>query len=306
MPRFLCLCVLAALVGGCGGPSSDTGEGPSVSHEDQATTSSNGPVPDIPRLSGPPRANKFLQLAVVAAGFYPTSLSAPPGLRYYSVGLRGIARSRSNDVAVDIHPFVFAQNDRGCISRAAADPSWLQNPFGSTAFFTAAKPTEGQLTFLVPDDSQRIRILIAPATGDGLIVPVGEEFSPTWPTPVQTIEDGSTLRVLVLPRPERLVTLPKPVAASEQVILDFVIENLKTTQGIEFTTSQQLRLIDSAGAFVQPSVLTQQLGCRLDDGDVVPPGHVRRFMVVYEMLVDAPLRLQYRGFETDEVSVDLE
>jgi hypothetical protein len=42
------------------------------------------------------------------------------------------------------------------------------------------------------------------------------------------------------------------------------------------------------------------------DGDVIPPGHVRRFLLVYDMPAGAPRRLQYRGFEVDEASLDLE
>ena len=90
-----------------------------------------------------------------------------------------------------------------------------------------------------------------------------------------------------------------------RVVLDFVIENLKSTQGIEFTTSQQLRLVDPEGKFVQLDASTKTLGCRLEDGDVVPPGQSRRFMAAYEFPAGAPLRLQYRGFEVEETSVDL-
>jgi hypothetical protein len=245
-------------------------------------------------------------MAVTEAGFDPAGPAAPPGLRYYTVGLRGIGRSRSNEFGLEFQPFVFAQNDRGCISRPLPDAPWLRHPFGRTAVFSVAKPTEGQLAFLVPDDTQRIRVLIAPASGDGLVVPAGEDFTPSWPAPVHTIEDGSTLRVLVLPNPAPSAALAPPAAGREHVVLDFVIENLKSTQGIDFQTSQQLRLAGPAGAFVQPSALTQQFGCRLDDGDVIPPGHLRRFLLVYEMPSGAPRRLQYRGFEVDEANVDLE
>jgi len=163
----------------------------------------------------------------------------------------------------------------------------------------------GKLAFLVPDDTQRVRVLIAPAGDGALVVPAGEDFAPSWAPPVQTIEDGSRLRVLVLPDPARPAALLPPAAGCEQVVLDFVIENLKATQGIEFTTSQQLRLAGFDGTFVQPLALTKQLGCRLDDGDVIPPAHARRLMVVYDMPAGARRRLQYRGFEVDEISVDL-
>jgi len=133
----------------------------------------------------------------------------------------------------------------------------------------------------------------------------GEDFTPAWPTPVQTIEDGSTLRVLVLSATEQLQVLSAPEAGRGRVVLDFVLENLTTEQGIEFTTSQQLSLVDQAGVFVQPSAATNRIACRLDDGDVIPPGYSRRFLVAYDMPAGEPKGLQYRGFEVDEVSVDL-
>lgn len=64
--------------------------------------------------------------------------------------------------------------------------------------------------------------------------------------------------------------------------------------------------MDQSGTFVQPSALTKQIGCRLDDGDVIPPGHSRRFQAVYDMPAGESRRLQYRGFEVDETTVDLE
>jgi hypothetical protein len=220
------------------------------------------------------------------------------------VGLRGIGRSNANDFALDVKLFVFAQNERGCIAHADLGATWLQNPFGETITFTASTETKGQLAFLMPEDTQHVRVLIAPASGDGLAIPAGEDFTPSWPTPVQTIEDGSTLRVHVLPFATPPASLPPAAAGQERVVLDVVIENLKM-QGIEFTTSQALRFEMPDGQFIQPSPLTQQLTCRLDDGDVVPPGHSRRLMLVYDLPTGQPRRLQYRGFEVDQVSVDL-
>jgi hypothetical protein len=257
-------------------------------------------------ISGTLRQNKYLKLAVTEAGFVdPPDRKAPPGQRYYTVGLRGASRSRS-DVAIGIQQFVFAQNERGCISRPEPNAAWLTNPFVTAMTFTQAQLTDGQLAFPVPDDTKYIRVLIAPAEGEGLIVPAGRDFTPSWPTPISTIEDGSTLRVLVLPRPELPASLAQPGDGSVRLVLDFVIENLKSTQGIEFQTSQQLRLKSPTGSYVEAAGVTSQLGCRLDDGDVIPPGHSRRFMVVYDLPAAAPLKLQYRGFEVDEASVDLQ
>jgi hypothetical protein len=241
---------------------------------------------------------------VTNGGFATGGLAAPAGLRNYTVSLRGRSRSQS-DVAIEVKPFVFAQNERGCVSRPIMDAAWLKQPFGNAMVFSGDHPTEGQLAFQVPADTQRIRVLIAPAGAGALIVPVGEDFEPSWPAPIQTIEDGNTLRVLVLPAAAPAPGLAAPVAGRELLVLDYVIENLKSEQGIEFTTSQQLRLVGPAGSFIQPSALTEQIGCRLDDGDVIPPGHARRFQAAYDVPAGTPRRLQYRGFEVDEITFDL-
>ena len=292
------------------------------SNQDKDGSSSNGdqqgslhsdPTIDSPNAadaaaadtgSGPPRQNKLLRLKVTGSGFDPAAPAAPPGQRYYTIALSGVGRSRS-DVGIDVQRFVFAQDERGCISQPEADAPWLKNPLGATPVFTAERPTEGQIAFAVPDDSKHLRVLIAPAEIESLAVPAGEDFTPSWPAPVSTIEDGTTLRVLVLPRSEPSAEISPPATGRVRVVLDFVIENLKSTQGIEFTTSQQLRLIDPEGKFVQLDASTNALGCRLNDGDVVPPGQSRRFMAAYELPAGAPLRLQYRGFEVEEASVDL-
>lgn len=312
MPRLLRVLVIAALVCSCGRPPG--GEDQNTSPDSQMASAtlpiSSSPqdgelATDLPAMSGRPGVNNFVKLAVTKAGFDPAAPKGPAGLRYFAVELRGVARSRNNDFALEIRPFVFAQNEHGCISRPELDAPWLQQPLGEVVVFSAAKPTEGRLAFLVPEDTRHLRVLVSPSGDDGLIVPAGEDFTPTWPAPPQTIEDGSTLRVLLLPTPGQPPALPPPTASRENVVLDLVIENLKSDQGIEFTTSQQLRLVDPTGSFVQPSALTQQIGCRLDDGDVIPPGHARRFQAVYDMPAGAPKRLQYRGFEVDEITVDL-
>lgn len=254
--------------------------------------------------SGPPRQNSLLRLKVTGSGFDPAAPAAPPGQRYYTVALRGVGRSRS-DIGIDVQRFVFAQDERGCMAQPEADAPWLKHPLGATPVFTAERPTEGQIAFAVPDDSTQLRVLIAPAEIESLAVPAGEDFTPSWPDPISTIEDGTTLRVLVLPHGESSAANPPPSAGRMRVVLDFVVENLSSMQGIEFTTSQQLRLIDPQGKFVQLDASTNALGCRLEDGGVIPPSQSRRFMAAYELPAGAPLRLQYRGFEVDETTVDL-
>ena len=254
--------------------------------------------------SGPPRQNGLLRLKVTGSGFDPAAPAAPPGQRFFTFALSGIGRTRS-DFQVDVQKFVFAQDDRGCIAQPEADAPWLSHPLGAAPVFTAEQPTEGQIAFAVPDDSRHFRVLIAPAEIEALAVPAGEDFAPSWPDPARTIEDGTTLRVLVLPRSESAEAVSPPAAGRMRVVLDFVIENLQSAQGIEFMTSQQLRLVDPQGAFVQLDASTNNLGCRLEDGDVIPPGQARRFMAAYELPAGAPVRLQYRGFEVEEATIDL-
>jgi hypothetical protein len=313
MRRILLLCFISLLSNGCERPKTQSDQNVSAAPPPESAapvtperaTSERSAARML--LAGAPRRNKYLQLGIKQAGFDPAAPAAPAGLRYFTVELRGTGRAQGNDFVLEFQPYVFAQSDKGCIARPEIEATWLERPFGPTAVFKATEPTEGQLAFLVPDDSEQVRILIASADDQaGMSLPAGEDFAPTWPEPIHVIEDGSTLRVLVLPSPGRLATLPPPATGRQHIVLDLVIENLRTNAGIEFTTSQQLRLIDPVGNFIQLSNLTRQLGCRLDDGDVVPPGHARRLMAVYDAPDGMPRRLQYRGFEVDEVTVDLD
>jgi hypothetical protein len=309
MRRMRKLAVAVIVMSGCSGPPANEPQQNEVP-TDAVSATATPAVPvsaessNVSPIFSVPRRNSYLQLAVTEAGFDPAGPAPPPGQRYYTVGLRGNSVSRA-DFVLEVVPFMFAQNDRGCLARADPEANWLKRPMGSTAVFSALKPTEGQVSFLVPDDTQRIRVLIAPASGDALVAPAGEDFQPSWPAPVRTVEDGSTLRVSVLPSPDPPPALPAPADGRENLVLDLVVENLKSTQGIEFTTSQQLRVVDSAGTFIQPSALTKKIGCRLDDGDVIPPASARRFLVAYEVPAENEMKLQYRGFELDEATVDI-
>jgi len=182
--------------------------------------------------------------------------------------------------------------------------SWLTRPFAKVAPFLPTAPDEGQLAFLVPSDTKSVRFLLRPVKGGALDLNVDDNFPPSWPAAVRTIQDGSTMRVLVLPAPARPATLPPAPAGREQVLLDVIIENLKPTQGIEFDASQQLRLVDAAGGFHQPDPVSAHVPCRLTGAGVVPAGGSRRFMLVYAVPGGQSWRLEYRGFEKTE-TVDL-
>jgi len=269
----------------------------------QITLSGAKPAPAA--LIGGVRQNDMLQLGVSEAGFGPAGREAPAGLRYYTVGLRGVSRSPTDIVDLPFDQSVFLQNDRGCVSQPERNVAELARPFGDNGSFLPTAPNEGQVAFLVPDDTKNVRLLIVPVRGGDIVLPAGAPFTPSYPAPLHTIQDGSTMRVLVLPTPGRPPSLPAPEAGREHVLLDLVVENLKPNKGIEFQTTQQLRLVDPSGGFIQPSPLSNELSCRMGDVGVVPGGNTRRFMLVYDVPAGMPLKLHFRGFEKDEAVVDI-
>lgn len=265
----------------------------------------SGTKPARPATIGPMQQNDVLQLGVSEAGFGPAGRQAPAGQRYYTVGLRGSSRSPKDIIDVPMGQFVYAQNDRGCVSQPAPDVTELWRPFGNIASFTPTGQNEGQVAFLVPDDTKNVRVLVTPARSGAIVLPTGAAFTPSWPAPISTVQDGTTLRLLILPMPARPASLPAPAAGRSQVVLDLVIENLNPSKGIDFQTTMQLRLLDGNGGFTQPSPVTSQLTCTLGDEGVIPAGQPRRFMVVYDVPANMPIKLQYRGFEKDETVVEI-
>lgn len=253
---------------------------------------------------GPARQNDLMQLVLSEAGFSKTG-SPPAGQRYYTVGVRGVSRSPRDIVDLQPHQFFFLQNERGCVSQPERSAPGLTRPMGDTGSLPPTSANEAQLSFLVPEDTKQVRLLILPTRGGHITLPAGADFAPSWPAPQQTIQDGSTMKVHVLPTPRRPATLPAAAAGREFVVLDVVAESLKPNQGIDFQGTMQLRLMDPSGAFIQPSPLSNQLACTLGDEGVIPAGHARRFMYVYDVPAGMPLKLQYRGFEKDEVVVDI-
>jgi hypothetical protein len=180
-----------------------------------------------------------------------------------TVGLRGISRSPGHIIEIQPQQFVFLQNDRGCVSAPEQNAPGLTRPMGDLGLLPPTNPNEEQLMFLVPDDTKQVRLLVVPAGRGGIVLPAGGDFTPSWPAPQQTIQDGSTMKLHVLPTPRPPGSLPAAGSGRELVMLDVVAENLKSGQGIDFQGTMQLRLVDPSGAFIQPSPLSNQLTCTL-------------------------------------------
>ncbi len=262
-----------------------------------------GARPGAPAAAGPARQNELMQLALAGAGF--SAESAPrPGLKYYSVALRGRSLLPASIVELQPNQFVFLQTDRGCVATPERNAPGLTRPMGDVGYLPPSSPNETELAFLVPDDTKHTRLLVTPAGKSPLALPSVDDFAVAWPPPRQTIADGSTLRLHVLPNPGLPPHLPSAVPGRELVMLDVVVENLKA-QGVEFQGTMQLRLVDPSGGFIQRSPLSNQLACTLGDAGVIPAGHARRFQYVYDVPSDMPLKLEYRGFEKDAVVVEV-
>jgi len=261
------------------------------------------PAAPAPTL-GAARASSVLQLALTDAAFRQTDPPPPPGLRSYVIGLRGQSLSFKDIVDVQFGQFVFAMNDRGCIVQPEQNATGLSRPFGAIGSFPPTGANEGQVAFLLPEDTSAVKVLFRPSNGGPIDLPAGTDFAPKWPTPAHTFVDGTTMRVHLLPAPPRPATLAPPDDGRKQVLLDVAIENLVPKKGIEFQTVQ-LRLALAGGGFVDPSPISAQLPCRLDGAGVVPAGGVRRFQLVYDVAADAVARVNFRGFELNEATADL-
>jgi hypothetical protein len=257
------------------------------------------PAPTI----GPPRQNDLVQLALTEARFLPSDSSSAPGTRRFLLGVRGISRS-PRDIAVVPMKYLFAQTDQGCLASPEADPKGLTRAFGASATFVPTGANEGQLVVIVPAETHAIRLLLRAQNGGPIELPAAADFQPSWPAPVKSIADGTVMRVHVLPTPQPLPSLPAPSDGRALQLLDIVIENTNS-KGVEFQPVQ-LRLQAGDGSFVEPSTLSSDVPCHLPSDGTIPPGTARRFTLVYEVPAGPPLRrLQYRGFELQEATVDL-
>jgi hypothetical protein len=260
-------------------------------------TPPSSPSPTV----GPMRHNEILQLAVTEADAGPSGIVAPPGMRAFVVGLRGTSRSPKDIVDIPFLQFVYAQNEQGCVVRPEAAPTGLARAFEEIGSFPPTGANEGQLLFFVPAESKALRVLLRSAKGAPIDLPAPADFKPSWPTPTQTIADGTTLRVHLLPTPAWPTGSPGPDPARR--LVDVVVENLNPSKGVELQ-SVQLRLVKQDGSFVEPSPSSADLPCRLIPDIVIPPATARRFALIYDVGPDEKVRMNYRGFELDETTVD--
>ncbi|MBE3072685.1 MAG: hypothetical protein IMZ67_06885, partial [Acidobacteria bacterium] len=202
-------------------------------------------APAVP-LAGTSKQNEALALVATEAGWSETAPAPPPGTRYYTLGLRGTGRSPDDLVMLDLTSSGFLQTEQGFVAEPE-QATWLRRPFSTPAVFLRQYANEGQLAFLLPADTQKVRFLLRPRSGGPIDLPVTGDFAPAWPQPVGVITDGATLRVLRLPPPALPADLPSPPAGRRYLGVDVLVENLRPTQALEFQIARQLRVLDANG-----------------------------------------------------------
>jgi hypothetical protein len=113
-----------------------------------------------------------------------------------------------------------------------------------------------------------------------------------------THADGTVLRVHVVGTSTPPEGSVRPRPGFEPLVVDYVVENLKTGVGLDLQPAQQFSLADESGAKYTPDRASQQLPCRLSGSNTVPAGGWRRFSLLYVVPASQPLTLQYKGFES--------
>jgi hypothetical protein len=261
------------------------------------------PTTAAPALT-PPRQNDALQVVLTEARFLSSDTNTPEGQRPYLLGVRGVSRSPRDIIEVPMVS-LYAQTDQGCLASPERHPEGLTRPFVDKASFVPTGANEGQLVFLVPTETRSVRLLVRAQRGQSIDVPSVADFHVSLPTPVATITDGHAMRIQVLPTPALPKSVPTPTDSRGLVPLDVAGENLNNVSGVELQWVQ-LRLQAANGSFINPSPLSAEVPCHLPDGGVIPPGATRRFTLIYDVPAgEPPHKLQYRGFELQETTVDL-
>lgn len=251
------------------------------------------------KMLGAAQQNELLELAVTDAAWATTGPQAPDGFRYFVISLRGVSRSSGDIVQLELDKYLFLQDEHAFIAQPEPNAMWLPRPFKGLTPFLPVAPNEGQIAFLLPSDTGHMMLLLRPPGGGSIDLPAPDQVKPSWPQPLATIVDGSTLKLHRLPASPTPSDLRPPDAGRQYVLLDLVAENLQP-KGVELQPNQQFRLQDASGAIYLPLPDSRRLRFHLTGRGVVPAGGARRFQLLYSVPAGQAMRLAYRGFEKSE------
>jgi hypothetical protein len=245
-------------------------------------------------LGGAARSNDLVDLAVTGTSWADEAPSLP-GTKTLVVSLRGISRQIAI-AQIPFGSFAFLQTNQGCVAQPETRAPQLGRPLAPMGAFLPFVPSEGQLAFTVPADTQGATLLLRLRQGGSIDLPALGDGSASKPRTVATHADGTVLRVHVVGTSTPPEGLVRTRPGFEPLVVDYVVENLKTGVGLDLQPAPQFALADASGAKYPPDRASQQLPCRLTGANTVPAGGWRRFSLLYVVPAGQPLTLQYRGF----------
>jgi hypothetical protein len=254
------------------------------------------PPQPVGSLGGSARGNDVAQFAVTGTSW--VDAGSQPGARTLIVTVRGI--SRQDAIAeLPFGEFGFLQTDEGCIAQPDQNPEAVTHSLAPVARFLPIIPREGQLAFTVPASTRAATLMLRASGSAPIDVPALGTVAPQHPATRATFQDGSVLRVSVVGTSAPPAGFEAAPPGSEHLVVDYLVENLQSGQGLELQPDPQFALVDGVGEVHAPEAESTKLPCRLAGSGVVPAGGWRRFSLLYTVPARQSLNLKYRGFEQE-------
>jgi len=274
---------------------------------------------DVPLYGKPPAAaapiagpvkNEVLEVSAYGVQQVASlgNMSAPGGDMYAVVQLGCTGKSEGSLVQVELENYAYLRDPQGVTFTPAKDVS-APGQFKGTVQFLPETAQRGALVFQVPAQHGALTLLIklpgyAPleldlphtANGSG-----GVSAAATLPPVLFTIADGETLDVQVHGvRMAPNLGDAQPEEGKRFLVLDLSLVST-VDQGIEFQTSEQLKLLNGEEEILADTDSMEKLSHPLKEDSVVPAHGRGRFEVAFQAPVNATkLVLYYRGFNREE------
>jgi hypothetical protein len=226
--------------------------------------------------------------------------------KYAVVQLGGTGKAEGSLVQAELENYAYLRDSQGNTFTPAKDVS-APGQFKGMVQFLPGTLQRGSLVFPVPEQHGALTFVLPlpgypplelnlpdSATGSGARLTTA-----TAPT-LFTVSDGGTLEVQIHGA-HWAPTLgdAQPEGGKRFLVLDLTLVN-KLDQGIEFQTSQQLKLLNGEEEILADTDAMQKLAHPLNEDSVVPAHGRGRFEVAYQVPSNAgKLVLYYRGFNRE-------
>jgi hypothetical protein len=231
-----------------------------------------------------------------------------PGTDAYAVVQLGCTgKSQGSLVQVALEDYAYLRDAQGTTFTPAKDVS-APGQFKGMVQFLPETAQRGALVFQVPAQHGALRLVVnlpgypplelnLPNTSTGGGAPAAVSQAPV----LFTISDGDTLDVQVHGmRAAPNLGDAQPEEGKRFLVLDLSLVS-KVNQGIEFQTSEQLKLLNGEEEILVDTNSMEKLSHPLNENSVVPAHGRGRFEIAFQAPADATkLVLYYRGFNREE------